>query len=147
MDDTQRLQAHDAIRRTIAIYAQLLDSGRIEEWSQLFTDDARFRVYGRSYVGRDEIRREIGGMQPPANRPAKHVCLVPVIDLERDDRALAWTDFAAFGTSESGRVEIATIARYYDELVREGERWRFGSRAIVMAGEPVPEDVRPSPSC
>ncbi len=146
MDASQRSSAQQAIQRLIALYAQLLDSGRLSEWSDLFTEEARFRVYGQTYDGRATILAEIGGMQPPPDRPVKHVCLVPVIDLDGDDRALAWTDFSAFGTSESGQVEIATIGRYYDELARDGERWRFTSRTIVMAGEPVPHGVTPGPA-
>ena len=146
MDDTRRLLARDAVRRTIALYGQLLDEGRLEAWSQLFTDDARFRVYGEVYTGRDAIRDAIGGMQPPPDRPVKHVCLVPVIDLDGPERALAWTDFTAFGTNESGSIEIATIGRYHDELQRDGERWRFASRTLVMPGDGLPEGVAPGPA-
>lgn len=146
MDDLQRWKACEAIRRVIALYGQLLDARRLEEWSNLFHDDARFRVYGQAFVGRESIWKEIGGMQPPPDRPVKHVCLVPVIDLDGDTRALAWTDFTVFGTREDGRLEIATIGRYYDELIREEERWRFSSRTIVMAGESLPSDLTPGPA-
>ena len=146
MDDLQRWNANESIRRVVALYAQLLDSGRLEEWIDLFQEEARFRVYGQIFAGRAVILDEIGGMQPPPDRPVKHVCLVPVIDLQGDDRALAWTDFSAFATNEEGRIEIATIGRYYDDLVRENDRWRFSSRTIVLAGEAPPPDLVPSPS-
>jgi len=146
MDDLQRWQTNEAIRRVIALYAQLLDSRRLDEWSDLFRDDARFRVYGQTFLGREKIAREIGSMQPPPDRPVKHICLTPVIDLDGDARALAWTDFTAFGTSEDGRIEIATIGRYYDELLRDDERWRFSSRTIVMANESLPSDLTPGPA-
>ena len=35
------LESLEAIRRLMAIYAQLLDAKRIAEWGELFTDDAR----------------------------------------------------------------------------------------------------------
>ena len=146
MDELRQTTKRLAIQRLIALYAQLLDGGRLDDWGQLFTEEARFRVYGRTYESRETIVAEIGGMQPPPDRPAKHVCLVPVIDLIGDDRALAWTDFSAAGTTESGEIRVATIGRYHDELVRDGKRWRFASRTIVMAGEPLPEDVAPSPA-
>ena len=78
---------HEAIRRLIALYGQLLDSRRFGDWGELFLEDGTFRVYGRTYRGRDEIEREIGGMQPPT--PAKHVVLQPVIVIHDPDRILA----------------------------------------------------------
>jgi uncharacterized protein (TIGR02246 family) len=137
------LASHEAIRRLIAVYAQLLDSGRLEEWGELFAEDATFEVWGKTLRGRREIVAAIGGMQP--ERPGKHVCLMPVIDLVAPDRALAWTDLSAFASSPDG-ISIATIGRYHDELVRQGGRWRFARRSVVMAGEPLPDGVAPSPA-
>jgi hypothetical protein len=137
------LEALEAIRRLIAIYAQLLDSRRLEEWGGLFTSDARFEVWGKTYRGRREIVAAIGGMQTGA--PGKHVCLAPVIELEGPDHARAWTDLSAFSAGSDG-IQVAAIGRYHDELVREGGRWRFARRAVVMAGEPLPPGVVPSPA-
>jgi uncharacterized protein (TIGR02246 family) len=133
----------EAIRRLIAIYAQLLDSRRLEEWGELFTPDATFEVWGKTYRGRREIVAAIGGMQPEL--PGKHVCLVPVIDLAGPERARAWTDLSAFASSKDG-ISVATIGRYHDELVRQAGRWRFARRVVVMAGESLPEGVAPSPA-
>ena len=146
MDELRQTTERLAIQRLIAIYAQLLDEGRLDDWGQLFTEDARFSVYGRTYESRATIVAEIGGMVLPPAHPAKHISLVPVIDFTGDGRALAWTDFSGVGTNESGQIEVGTIGRYHDELVRDGERWRFASRTIVMAGEPLPDDVAPSPA-
>jgi uncharacterized protein (TIGR02246 family) len=137
------LEALESIRRLIAIYAQLLDSGRIAEWGELFTRDAVFQVWGKTYRGRAEIVSGIGGMQPEI--PGKHVCLAPVIDLLGSDHARAWTDLSAFATAQEG-IRIATIGRYHDELVREDGRWRFARRTVVMAGEALPPETAPSPA-
>lgn len=136
----------ERIRRLVALYGQLLDSGRLAEWGELFTRDAVFSVYGRTYRGRDEIVREIGGMQPPPDRPVKHLLLAPVVDLDGDATALAWTDMTVYATGADGRIGIATMGRYHDRLVREDDRWRFRERVLVFAGQPVPEGVAPGPS-
>ena len=135
----------EAIRRLIAIYGQLLDSGRLEEWGELFEPDAIFRVWGRTYRGRDEIKSEIGGMQP--DTPGKHGVLQPVIDLVDASHARAWTDLFALASDDRG-ISIATIGRYHDRIVRDAAsgQWRFARRVIVMGGEEVPPDVDPSPS-
>ena len=147
MDELRETTERLAIQRLIALYAQLLDSGRLDDWGQLFIEEARFRVYGRTYTSRARIVAEIGGMQPSTPRPAKHLCLLPVIDLNGGDRALAWTDFSVSTTNESGEIVVATIGCYHDELVKEGKRWRFAARTIVMAGELLPDGVAPSPVC
>jgi hypothetical protein len=138
---------HESIRRLIAIYGQLLDSKRFEEWGRLFTEDAHFEVWGRSYRGREQIVREIAGMQTEA--PGKHVILQPVIEIDDGERARCWTDMCALSTQQGVEsISIATIGRYHDELARDpGDgRWRFLRRVIVMAGEDVPEGVDPTPS-
>lgn len=137
-------EAHESIRRLVAVYAQLLDDKRLDAWGDLFTEDAVFSFWGRTCCGRDEIVREVGGMQAPT--PGKHACFQPVIDLVDDDHARVWTDFAALASDAEGRIFPATMARYHDELVRGGDgRWRFARRVIVFAGEAVPDGVAPSP--
>ncbi|MEZ4334284.1 MAG: nuclear transport factor 2 family protein [Myxococcota bacterium] len=138
------LEPREAIRRLMAIYAQLIDSKRLDEWGELFTEDAVFQVWGQVWRGREAIVEAIGGMQP--ERPGKHVVLTPVIDLQGSDRALVWTDLASLSSSENG-ISIATIGRYHDELVRRDGRWRIARRVVVMAREALPEGVAPSPAC
>jgi hypothetical protein len=135
----------EAIRRLIALYGQLLDSKRFTDWGALFFEDAVFRVWGRTYRGRDEILREIAGMQPEA--PGKHVVLQPVIDLEEAGQARVWTDLCALSTGTEG-IGIVTIGRYHDRVEQDGRdgRWRFRRRDLVMGGEEVPADVDPSPA-
>lgn len=137
------LEAHEAIRRLMAIYAQLLDSKRIAEWGELFTEDAVFQVWGQTWRGRAAIEAGIGGMQPEF--PGKHIVLTPVIDLQGADRALVWTDLSAFASAKDG-ISIATIGRYHDEVVKQGGRWRIARRVVVMAGEATPDGVAPAPA-
>jgi 3-phenylpropionate/cinnamic acid dioxygenase small subunit len=134
---------YEGVRRLIAIYGQLLDSKRLADWGELFTEGATFRVWGQTYRGRDAIVREIGGMQPAA--PVKHGVLAPVIDFEGPERCRAWTDLVTFATTPAG-LSLSTIGRYHDRIAREGGRWRFAERAVVMAGEALPEGVAASPA-
>lgn len=133
----------DAIRRVIALYPQLLDAKRLEEWGGLFTEDAVFDVFGRTLRGRAEITLEIGAMQPAA--PLKHAVFAPIVELDAADRARAWTDFATFAQGEPGIV-VANFATYHDLLAKQGDRWRIARRTIVSAGEPPPTHVGPVPS-
>src|SRR5262249_18531724 len=97
----------ERIRRLVALYGPLLDAGRLAECGELFTRDGVFAVYGRTCRGREEIVREIGGMQPPPDRPVKHLLLAPVVDFAGADAALAWTDVTVCATGEDRRISIA----------------------------------------
>ena len=154
----------EAIRRLIALYPQLLDAKRLEEWGGLLAEDAIFDVFGRTLRGRAEIVREIGAMQPAA--PLKHAVFAPIIELDDVDRARgkprrsaaarnegearvetarAWTDFATFASGPSG-ISVANFATYHDRLAKRDGRWQIAHRTIVSAGEPPPPGVGPVPS-
>jgi uncharacterized protein (TIGR02246 family) len=132
----------EAIRRLIALYPQLLDAKRLEEWGGLFAEDAVFDVFGRRLVGRAEIVREVGAMQPAA--PLKHAVFAPIVELDAPDRARSWTDFATFAQGEAG-IAIANFATYHDLLAKRDRRWRIAHRTIVSAGEKPPAHVGPVP--
>lgn len=123
---------YDAIRRTLAQYAQLCDDGRFDDWADLFTEDGRFAVYDQSYTGRDELKNFMEKAQPPERR-GKHVIAAAVIDIE-GSQARASTDFV-FVAKRDGKFIITSAGRYIDRLVRETDRWRFAERRIVMMGE------------
>jgi uncharacterized protein (TIGR02246 family) len=124
----------EAIRRTLALYCQLCDDGRFEEWAELYTDDATFTVMGRTHEGRDAIRRFIEAGQPPERR-GKHVCANPLIEVD-GDRATAATDYV-FVARDAERLVVTSAGRYHDRLVRDGDRWRFAERRIAFLGEEV----------
>jgi uncharacterized protein (TIGR02246 family) len=119
---TDRARADQAaIRELIAGYALALDSGDVDGCVRLFTADAEFLVYGRSFPGRDGI----GQMFRDAPH-GLHLTGVSRIDV-RDDTATA--------RSQVLFVRAADLclrpALYDDELVRDvttGGQWRFRRR-------------------
>lgn len=110
-----------AIRELIAGYALALDAGDIDGCLELFTADAQFLVYGRSFDGREGI----GKMFRDAPR-GLHLTGVSRIDL-RGNTATARTQ-VLFVRAASLQLRPAL---YDDGLVRqvtEGGQWRFQSR-------------------
>jgi uncharacterized protein (TIGR02246 family) len=137
----------EGVRRLVLLYSQLLDDTRYDEWEDLFTADAVLTVWGNTYTGRTAIREGIEAMTP--ERPGKHVAYATVADFDGDE-AWAWTDFTALADSGAGQwgrsYVVATVARYYDHVVRRGGQWMFARRQIRMAGEPLPDGARTSPA-
>jgi 3-phenylpropionate/cinnamic acid dioxygenase small subunit len=135
--------AEESIRRTLALYCQLCDDGRFDEWAELYTDDAELHVMGSVYRGRADIRAFIEKGQPPERR-GKHVCANSVIDLDdRGATATAVTDYVFVARTGAG-LAITSTGRYHDRLVADDGRWRFSRREIVFLGD-EPDPQRPAP--
>ena len=107
-----------AIRELIGSYALALDAGDIQGCMQLFTSDAEFLVYGRSFAGHDGI----GKMFRDAPR-GLHLTGVSHIDV-RDDTATVRSQVLFV---RAGDLHLRP-ALYDDELIRDGGHWLFQRR-------------------
>ncbi|MEB3980592.1 nuclear transport factor 2 family protein [Mycobacterium sp. 663a-19] len=107
-----------AIRELIAGYALALDAGDVDGCVRLFTDDAEFLVYGRSFAGRDGIAK----MFRDAPR-GLHLTGVSHVDVH-DDTASARSQVLFV---RAGSLQLRP-ALYDDELVRVDGRWLFRRR-------------------
>lgn len=126
----EALHAESDIRRLLAMYCQLIDDGRFDEWIQLFTDDIEFVVMGMHKHGHAELRGFIEPSQQ-ADARGKHMISEPWIEVTSTDAATATTDFA--WVSKQG--EVGQSGRYLDRIVHNGERWQFQRREIVFTGD------------
>jgi hypothetical protein len=107
---------HVAITALIARYCMTLDLDDVEGWVALFTPDARYEVYGRTFEGHDGLR-EMAAAAPGG----LHLGGVPVIEMAGADRART-TRNLLFVNREDG---ISRSAVYVDDLVRTSEGWRI----------------------
>jgi mannose-6-phosphate isomerase-like protein (cupin superfamily) len=121
--------AQDEIRRVLALASQLADSGRLEEWSQLFTDDAELHVDGEAFVGRAGIVARVADRRRE-HRTVKHLVANTVIDVT-GTTATATSDFALVAAAASDEVPgVRAVGRFTDALVREGGRWLLAARRV-----------------
>ncbi len=108
---------HVAISGLLARYCLTLDLDDVEGWVALFTPDARYEVYGRTYSGHDGLRAMMtaapGGL---------HLGGPPVIELLDPDHART-TRNLQFIPCEG----VARSAVYSDELVRTPGGWRIAT--------------------
>jgi len=113
------------VRRTLALYCQLLDDGRYDEWVALFTGDAVLRfgpepdhhVRGRVAIG--EWVRPV--MAAVAGRATRHVVLNSVIEVDTD-RATAVSDFLLFVQGRE-RFGVSAVGRYRDTFAADASGW------------------------
>jgi hypothetical protein len=118
------------ITRTHALYCQLLDDLRFEDWGELFTEDAEWKTPFSAFRGRPAIVEGLRAMEPEVRGWIKHLSYAPVIEFEGPATARAWSDLVVFGRDRTGGVwGVAAVGRYYDRLEKEAGVWRFRSRA------------------
>jgi ketosteroid isomerase-like protein len=134
-NSTVRRVPDEDVARTLALYCQLCDDGRFDEWAQLFMEDARFTVLGNTHTGRETIKAWIEQAQPPELR-GKHFLGQSVIDIdEGGDTASGVTDYTFVNGTRDGGYKITSAGRYYDTFVRSGDgRWQFKTREIRFLG-------------
>lgn len=108
----------DAIRELLAAYALALDADDIDECVNLFTEDAEFEVYGKTFVGHDGI----GTMFREAPN-GLHLIGAARIDVREGTASVrSQMLFVDAGTQHS------RSALYDDDLVRREGQWLFGRR-------------------
>lgn len=116
-----------AIADLLARYCMTLDRGDVDGWLALFTLDASYEVYGRTFDGHDGLRR-----MASAAPGGLHLGGPPVIDLVDRDHATTQQNLlfvaGVDGTSRS--------AVYDDELRRTEAGWRIAKRRcrFIVAG-------------
>lgn len=109
---------HVAITDLLARYCLTLDRDDVEAWVALFTSDATYEVYGRTFEGVDGLRRMLRGAPG-----GLHLGGPPVIDIVGADRATT-TRNLLFIDRTDGSMRSAV---YTDDLVRTAEGWRIAA--------------------
>jgi len=110
---------HAEIRNLLSRYCLLLDHDDVDGWVALFTTDATFDVYGRTFAGHDGLRRMLSGAPG-----GLHLGGALVIDLVDADHARTQQNLL-FIDRTNGESRSAV---YYDELVRTDAGWRIAAR-------------------
>jgi hypothetical protein len=130
------LVAREEIRDTVARYAHYADSGRVDDFIGLFTEDAVLEIKGRTvFRGREGIRGMIEGAKTgvaerAASRLIRHNNTNVLIELDGPTRARTRMYFVAYMANGPDHW-----GRYRDVLVPEADgRWRFQERVVSLDG-------------
>jgi len=125
---------HVAISDLLARYCLTLDQDDVDGWVALFTPDARYEVFGRSFEGHEGLRRLLKGAPG-----GLHLGGPPVIELVDRDHART-TQNLLFVDSTSGASRSAV---YDDELRRTPDGWRIAKRRCRFL---TPDGLRDRPA-
>ena len=135
-DQLQRVADELEIRNLMHRIAQLADEGSLEEYAELFTDDA---VWGGSAFGVRKGKADIvaGGRERRAAGVAgpgthkRHVITTTAVQLE-GDRARA-RSYMLFPVDCDATPRIGVVTVYQDEFHRTASGWKLAHRKIEPA--------------
>lgn len=108
-----------AITQLLARYCLALDHDDLDTWVGLFTPDAVYEVYGRTFVGHEGLRKLMTGAPG-----GLHLGGPPVISMVDTDHATTQQNLL-FAEAQEG---IMRSALYDDDLVRTADGWRIARR-------------------
>lgn len=123
-----------AITELLSMYGLLIDRHLMDQWSTLFVDDAEFEVPGVGTFCSVGDRRRMVETAPKG----LHLVAPPVITESGSDGAALCQQEFLFRNVETGKF---LTGWYEDEVVKDGDQWRFARRAIRYfrrAGPPLP---------
>ena len=131
------------IRTLLARIAQFADTGDLDEYITMFTDDAVWAMPENPLLdmpastrqGHDEILAGARSGAPPACRvraATAGTCSPRSRSTSRTTRdATAWSYFLFFGTTSTAPT-LRTMGQYDDVLVRGERGWQLAHRTITM---------------
>lgn len=124
-----------AIRNVLARVAQLADTGELDEYLTLFTEDASWEMpgvpprQGHGDILRGANERRGAGTQGPGTH-TRHVLTTTAVWVDGD--AATARSYWMFMTNTIEQPTVSLIGQYDDTLARTATGWRLARRAITM---------------
>ncbi len=129
---TSVLEDKEAIRDLLSAYCFHVDDGEYDEWANLFVEDATLLAGDLATCqGRAEIKAfivaAVGGDVPPR----KHCTMNAMVKVD-GATATANSYIIVVRADGDGGIVNSLAGRYQDELVKQGDGWKFQKRIICM---------------
>ena len=137
----------------MATYADSIDDGRFEDWLELFTEDASYKVVARDNhdrglpatmvlctnknMIRDRIAALLGATKYNFHYD-RHVVGQLRVRPRSDDEWELRASYAVFQTSDEGRSSLFSVGRYDDRIRRQGDRLLFCAKTVVVDTFAIP---------
>lgn len=122
------------VRRLLALYCQLLDDRRYDEWSALFTDNGVWALGGREYHGPAETRAFMDQLlRDRPHRRTRHLNTNLVIEVDGTEGRVT-SDYAMLAREpDDAPWTVIAFGRYVDRVVHSISGWQFAERRLTVA--------------
>ena len=137
----------------MANYADCIDDGRFDDWLELFTEDASYKVVARDNhdrglpatmvlctnknMIRDRIAALLGATKYNFHYD-RHVVGQLRVRPRSDDEWELRASYAVFQTSDEGRSSLFSVGRDDDRIRRQGDRLLFCAKTVVVDTFAIP---------
>lgn len=131
------MQIETEVRSFLGQAAWTSDEGTIDDYAQLFAEDAVLTFAGSTETGRDAIvaatrtRRDSGMSGPGSGR--RHFVTTLRVTPESDSAAQADSYVLVVADTPAG-PSVSAMARYDDRLVKQNDTWQIAQRVVYMGG-------------
>jgi 3-phenylpropionate/cinnamic acid dioxygenase small subunit len=139
-----RVVAELEIRNVIARLAQLADSGDIDEYLSLFTEDAVWNMpdnpragmpastrHGRAAIGEGAYERRTAAEKTP-EITRKHIVGTTAVEIGDDGDGATAVSYFQFIVSDAIESKIRVLGTYHDTMLRVGDSWKLARRDMVF---------------
>lgn len=131
----------------LASYAQCIDTDRLEDWPDYFTDDCLYIVQSRENYDRQlpisAMYCDSKGMLVDrivslrhaniyAEHFYRHVLSIPVIQSVTGDEITVHTNYVVFQTLLDGASRTYSVGRYLDKMTRIDGELKFKEKLVVF---------------
>ena len=136
---TTELEDRAAIQNLVVKYTIALDTLDADMYASVFAEDAEFTFGGKTYKGRDEIRKIVTDLK--ARRAAAQTTDAPksyhalsntYIELVNDHEARHRSYWQTITGPSSGPFTVGGMGRYEDTLVKRNGTWLIQKRQIIQ---------------
>ena len=144
---------HAALSELMNEYAERIDSNRLEEWIELFTEDAQYRIVPRENVeqnlpapiilctNKNMLRDRISSLRS-ANEfnlhYDRHIVGNPQIKPESENVWSMQANYAVFQTTMEGVSKLFSVGRYLDKVRFENGRFLFCDKLVIVDTFSIP---------
>lgn len=113
------------IRNLYARYAFTFDRGEGDAWAELFVPDGKMIMGAQELAGRAELGAFV---EERYERFPNMRHYTTNVELEADGDGVRGRAYVLVLRIEGETLQLRTMGEYEDELVHDGERWRFAVR-------------------
>lgn len=146
-------QVHAAVTELMSEYAECIDSDRLEEWTELFTEDAKYLIIPRENVeqnlpapiilctSRNMLRDRIVSLRSANEYNLhydRHIVSHPRVKPLGDNVWSVEANYAVYQTNMEGVSKLFSVGRYQDKVRLQGDRFLFSEKNIIVDSFSIP---------
>ncbi|MCP1576191.1 salicylate hydroxylase [Herbaspirillum rubrisubalbicans] len=139
-----------------ARYAEVVSSGRWEEWPDFFTDTCTYKVQPRenhergfplatmSFLSKGMLHDRVYGIRETLFHDPyyqRNVTGLPLLRARSNDMLEVEANYAIFRTKLSQESSVFNTGRYLDQVVQTPDGLRFNSKLCIYDTEMIPNSM------